>query len=259
MIYHIFGLALFGLLLASSPIYAETESWATLNTAGMVAYQKRDFGMAKTMFHRALNALDARPDRDGQGESQPLVATTLNNLAATHEALGEYAQAELRYRHALMMIEAIQGPDHPDVAAGLHNLASLFFSQRAFARAEPLWQRALSISERKFGDQHPHLIPPLVTLGMVAQAQHKFERAETYYVRAIRIVEQALGDDHPNLIPLYKRYAILLRQAHRAEEAHTVEQQIETIQSHPQTLNNRRRDEPEGRRVMPDTAEDPRG
>ena len=253
MMYHIFGFALFGLLLASSPIHAETESWATLNTAGMLAYQKRDFGTAKTMFHRALDTLDARPDQDGREESKPLVATTLNNLAATHEALGEYAQAELRYRHALMMIEAIQGPDHPDVVAGLHNLASLFFSQRAFARAEPLWQRGLSISERALGKRHPHLVQPLVTLGIVTQAQHKFERAETYYVRAIHIVEQALGDDHPNLLPLYKRHAILLRQNHRAEEAQAVEQRMTTIRSRLQTFENRRHDEPEGRHVMPDT------
>ena len=253
MMHPIVGFALFGLLLASSPLHAETESWATLNTAGMLAYQKQDFGMAKTMFHRALDALEARLKQDGREESKPLVATTLNNLAATHEALGEYAQAELRYRHALTMIEAIQGPDHPDVAAGLHNLASLFFSQRAFARAEPLWQRGLSISERVFGERHPHLVQPLVTLGIVTQAQHKFARAETYYVRAIRIMEQALGADHPNLLPLYARHTLLLRQDHRAEEAQVIEQRMATIRSRLRASKNRRPGEPEGTHAMPET------
>ncbi len=231
-----FRLVLFGLLLTSFPAHAETESWTTLHTAGMLAYKNQDFGMAKAMFHRALDALKAQTGQREQEASRPLVATTLNNLAATHEALGEYTQAELRYRHALTIIEAIQGPDHPDVAAGLHNLASLFFSQRAFARAEPLWQRSLSISERASGDHHPHLVPAIVTLGIVTQAQHKFEQAETYYVRAIRIVEQALGADHPNLIPLYERYAVLLRQDRRAEEAQAIEQRIETIRANPQTF-----------------------
>ncbi len=212
-----------GLVLASSPANAEPESWKTLNTAGMLAYKEQNFAMAKEMFHRALNVL---------GETtapEPRIATTLNNLGAAHEALGEYEQAALRYRHALTMIETIQGSDHPDVVVGLNNLASLYFSQNAFAKAEPLWQRGLSISESFLGDTHPHLIQTLVILGLVTQAQKKFDRAEPYYIRAIQIGKHALGAEHPSLIPLYERYASLLRQADREEEAQVVDREVETI------------------------------
>jgi len=212
-----------GLVLACSPVKAEPESWKTLNTAGMLAYKEQNFAVAKEMFHRALNVLG------GTNELDPRVATTLNNLGATHEALGEYEQAELRYRHALTMIETIQGSDHPDVVVGLNNLASLYFSQRAFAKAEPLWQRSLSISESFLGDTHPHLIQTLVTLGLVTQAQKKFDRAESYYIRAIQIGKRSLGAEHPSLIPLYERYASLLRQAHREEEAQVIDRQAESI------------------------------
>ncbi len=212
-----------GLVLAFSPVQAEPESWKTLNTAGMLAYKEQNFAMAKEMFHRALNVLG------GTSELEPRIATTLNNLGAAHEALGEYEQAELRYRHALTMIETIQGSDHPDVVVGLNNLASLYFSQRAFARAEPLWQRGLAISESVLGDTHPHLIRTLVTLGLVTQVQKKFDRAELYYIRAIQIGKRSLGAEHPSLIPLYERYASLLRQAHREEEAQVIDRQAETI------------------------------
>ena len=218
-------LLVLGIVLASSPVKAETETWETLNTAGMLAYKERDFVMAKEMFHRALNVLGGTTPRD------PRVATTLNNLGATHEALGEYEQAELRYRHALTMIETIQGADHPDVVVGLNNLASLYFSQRAFDKAEPLWQRGLSISERFLGEAHPHLIQTLLTLGLVTQAQKKFDRAETYYLRAIQIGKRSLGVDHPSLIPLYERYASLLRQVGREEEARAVDRQAEAIRA----------------------------
>ena len=110
-----------GIVLVSSPAQAETETWKTLNTAGMLAYKERDFVLAKEMFHRGLNVLEKSTDLDSR------TATTLNNLGATHEALGEYKQAELRYRHALTMIETIQGTEHPDVVVGLNNLASLYF------------------------------------------------------------------------------------------------------------------------------------
>ncbi len=212
-------------VLASSSVAAETESWETLNTAGMLAYRERNFVMAREMFHRALNVLG------GPTERNPRIATTLNNLGATHEALGEHEQAELRYRHALTMIETIQGSDHPDVAVGLNNLASLYFSQGAFDKAEPLWKRGLSISEQFLGDEHPHLIQSLLTLGLVTQAQKQFDRAEPYYLRALAIGKRSLGPDHPGLIPLYERYASFLRQADREEEALIIDRQAETLRA----------------------------
>ena len=214
-----------GIVLAPASVQAETESWETLNTAGMLAYKERNFVTAQEMFHRALHVLEEAT------EPGPRIATTLNNLGATHEALGEYEQAELRYRHALAMIETIQGSDHPDVVVGLNNLASLLFSQRAFDKAEPLWQRGLSISERYWGDAHPHLLQPLLTLGLVTQVQKKFDRAEPYYIRAIQIGKRSLGADHPGLIPLYERYASFLRQAGRDEEARVVDRQAEAIRA----------------------------
>jgi len=214
-----------GIVLASASVQAETESWETLNTAGMLAYKERDFVLAKKMFHRALNVLEGSTDLDSR------TATTLNNLGATHEALGEYEQAELRYRHALTMIETIQGTEHPDVVVGLNNLASLYLSQQAFEKAEPLWQRGLSISEKFLGDAHPHLIQPLLTLGLVAQVQKEFDRAESYYLRAIEIGKRALGTDHPSLIPLYERYASFLRQTDRDEEAQVIDSRVEAIRT----------------------------
>ncbi len=204
---------------------AETESWETLNTAGMLAYQEQKFLAAKELFERALELLE-------QGEHpDPRAATTFNNLGAVHERLGEYEQAELRYRNSLAVIEMIQGPNHPDIAMGLNNLASLYFSQQEFGKAEPLWQRVLNISEDILGDSHPHLVQPLVTLGIVNQAQQKFDQAEHFYIRAIRITEHSLNPQHPRLLPLYERYAMLLRQANREEEAEIVHRKIESIRS----------------------------
>ena len=202
---------------------AQSENWQTLNTAGMLAYQEKDFVTAKELFERALETLELG------NQPGPHAATTLNNLAAVHKNLGEIEQAELRYRNSLAIIETIQGPNHPDVAMGLNNLAALYFSQQAFDKAEPLWKRSLRISEQILGNKHPHLVQLLVTLGMVAQAQREFDQAETFYVRAIRITEHALKPDHPGLLPLYVRYEALLRQANREEEADVIERKIESL------------------------------
>lgn len=206
-------------------VLAETESWETLNTAGMLAYQEKNFDTAKELFERALEPLE-------QGEHpDPRTATTFNNLGAVHEKLGEYEQAELRYRNSLAVIEILQGPHHPDIVMGLNNLASLYFAQKEFEKAEPLWKRALEISEGILGDSHPHLVQPLITLGIVTQAQQKFDQAETFYLRAIRITEHSLNPQHPSLIPLYERYASLLRQASREGEAEIIQRKVESIRS----------------------------
>ena len=204
---------------------AQSEDWETLNTAGMLAYQEKDFMTAKELFERALETLELRNQPD------PHAATTLNNLAAAHKNLGENEQAELRYRNSLAVIETIQGSDHPDVAMGLNNLAALYFSQQAFGKAEPLWKRVLQISERILGNEHPHLVQPLMTLGMVSQAQRKFDQAETFYVRAIQIMEHALKPDHPSLLPLYVRYKTMLQEASREVEAGVIERKIESLRN----------------------------
>ncbi len=86
---------------------AETENWDTLNTAGMLAYQKKDFLTAKNLFERALETLE-------QGEQpDPHAATTLNNLGAVHEKLGEFDQAEVFYIRAIRITEHSLNPEHP--------------------------------------------------------------------------------------------------------------------------------------------------
>lgn len=204
---------------------AQAENWDMLNTAGMLAYQEKDFMLAKDLFERALATLEHGEQPD------PHAATTFNNLGAVHERLGEFDQAELRYRNSLAVIETIQGPHHPDIAMGLNNLASLYFSQQLFEKAEPLWRRALEISERILGNTHPHLVQTLVTLGIVTHLQRKFDQAEVFYIRAIRITEHSLNPEHPRLISLYTRYGSLLRQANREEEASVVDRKIESLRS----------------------------
>ena len=75
---------------------AQSENWETLNTAGMLAYQEKDFVTAKELFERALKTLELESQPD------PRAATTFNNLAAAHKNLGEIEQAELRYRNCLL-------------------------------------------------------------------------------------------------------------------------------------------------------------
>ena len=59
------------------------------------------------------------------GPEHPDTATSLNNLASLHMAMGNHAKALPLYERALAIREALLGPDHPDTATSLDNLAIL--------------------------------------------------------------------------------------------------------------------------------------
>jgi tetratricopeptide (TPR) repeat protein len=77
------------------------------------------------------------------------------NLGAVHFARGEVAEAEVRYRHALVIKERALGSRHPGLATTLNNLAVLCKSQKRLDEAEQLSRRAVAISTGSLGPNHP--------------------------------------------------------------------------------------------------------
>ncbi len=212
-----------GCSLSSQEVTTQATTWETLNSNGMLAYRQQQYEQAKSHFLQALASIPEQTRHD------PRIATTLNNLGATHKALGEYEQAKLRYQHSLALVENIQGPTHPDVAVGLNNLAALHFAYGFHKQAEVLWLRGLKIYEMHLGLNHPHLVPSLQTLALVTKLQQNFGESEQYYKRTIRIIKNSLGHEHVRLIPILEQYAHLLRLTHREEEAVIIEEQAASI------------------------------
>ncbi|MEC4673510.1 MAG: tetratricopeptide repeat protein [Nitrospirota bacterium] len=208
-------------------VNAQATTWETLNSDGMLAFRQKQYDQAKSLF---LQALASTPE---QTMPDARMATTLNNLGATHKALGEYEQAKLRYQHSLALVEAIQGPTHPDVAVGLNNLAALHLDHGVYDQAEILWARGLKIYEKHLGLDHPHLVPSLQTLALVTQMEEKFRQSEQYYKRTIQIIESSLGHEHGRLIPILEQYAHLLRITEREAEADIMENHAASIRSRP--------------------------
>ncbi len=194
-------------------------TWEESNARGMQAYRKRNFMKAKEWFSQALL------QSDSSGVTDPQHAMTLNNLAAIHEKLGEYEEADLRYRQSLAIIESIQGPQHPDLLPGLKNLSLLYRRQQDFAQAERLYQRSFLIVKRLLGEDHPHLIPSLLDLAQTSQAQQEYGRAEGYYREALNIAETKLELAHHQTQSIRMQYAALLKHLNRLDEANVLEGQ----------------------------------
>ncbi|MCA9470444.1 MAG: tetratricopeptide repeat protein [Nitrospira sp.] len=193
------------------------DEWEIKNTSGLQAYKAQQYEQAIQLFKEALLTI---PEEEQPNSRQ---AMTLNNVAAAHEALGRYDEAELYYQQSLTVVERIQGPNHPDLLPGLKNLAILHREQRNFDQAERLYQRSVFIIQHILGNSHPHLIPGLLDLAHVSQAQGEYGRAEGYYERALAIGEAELAPAHHQTQTIRMQYANLLRHLNRIDDAEELE------------------------------------
>jgi MYXO-CTERM domain-containing protein len=133
------------------------------------------------------------------GAHHPLMAASLDNLAALHRAQGEYGEAEPLYVRALGIYEELLGEQHPLVAKSLLGLAELYRAQGRHVEAEPLCVRALGIYEKTLGDHHPYVATSLNNLAVLYWTQGRYREAEPLYVRALGIVEKVQGAHHPDV------------------------------------------------------------
>ncbi|HEY7365637.1 MAG TPA: tetratricopeptide repeat protein [Methylomirabilota bacterium] len=79
-----------------------------------------------------------------------------NNLGATLQALGRFAEAERSYRSSIRLKRAALGPRHPDVGVSLNNLGCLYKRLGRVAEARTAYASAIDILRAGLGARHPH-------------------------------------------------------------------------------------------------------
>ena len=143
------------------------------------------------------------------GTEHPLVASSLNNLAALYQSQGNYPAAEPLFKRSLSIIEKAFGSEHPLVASSLNNLAALYQSQGNYPAAEPLFKHSLSIREKALGVDHPDVATSLNNLAGLYRSQGNYAAAEPLFKRSLAIREKALGVDHPDVATSLNNLALL--------------------------------------------------
>jgi len=157
-------------------------------------HEARRYAEAIPLAERSLSILEQALEAN-----HPLVADSLNNLAALYVAQGNYAQVETLLQRSIAIFEQVLGANHPNVATSLHNLAALYQAQGNYAQAEPLYRRSLAIREQVLGANHPNVANSLNNLALLYRVQGNYAQAEPLYRRSLTIWERALGADHPNV------------------------------------------------------------
>ncbi|MFM9996995.1 MAG: tetratricopeptide repeat protein [Phycisphaerales bacterium] len=191
----------------------ETEA-ELRGTIGVILRNNGQYDRAQPLLEQAL----ARRERLSQ-EDDPLLARSLDDLAALYQAQGKYAQGEPLYKRALSILETTLGPYHPSVANNLNNLGLLHSVQGSYDKAEPLYRRALAIYEKAFGEDHADTARVLNNLGAMHFLKGQFAQAEPLSTRALAIHEKTLGPDHPNVAADRHMLALLKRDQGKYGEA----------------------------------------
>ncbi len=181
------------------------------------------------------------------GESDPEVASSLDDLAALSWEKGDYAAAEQLFRQALAINSRADSGRNAAAATNLSNLALVFKSQARYAEAESLCRRALTIRTELHGARHPDVASSSSNLSALLQAQGKYAEAEALMRETLEMQRGLLGALHPDLASnLNNLAAVLQAEGKNAEaepllrEALAMEEALYGRQhpSVPETMNN---------------------
>ncbi len=204
--------------------------WAFLGTAKFYEGQGL-YALAEDSSQRCLTSV-----RELLGDRHPIVAISINNLAALYDLQGRYAEAEPLYQEAMQLMRELLGDRHPDVATSLNNLAGLYESQGRYAEAEPLYQQALALRQELLGDRHPDVAISFNNLALLYHLQERYTEAEPLYQQALALRQELLGNRHPSVAGSLFNLAGLYYQMQRYSEAMILIQRA--IQIYQQTLGN---------------------
>jgi CHAT domain-containing protein len=149
--------------------------------------------------------------REVLGEKHRNTAMGWLNLAAQHQALGRWAEAERGYRQARDIRKAMLGETHPLYGNSLNNLAGLYQAMGDYKAALPLYQQARDFHKAGLGVKHPTYAGSLNNLAALYRAMKEYQAALPLFKQVLDIYEATLGEKHPtyagslnNLAGLYQ-------------------------------------------------------
>jgi CHAT domain-containing protein/tetratricopeptide (TPR) repeat protein len=172
-------------------------------------FQLLQQGRHEQAYGQATKACDLAGRR--RGESHPLYAVCVNNLAQALQLRGDLAAAEPLFRQARDLRRAA-GEENPSYVISVDNLAALYLAKGDYAAAEPLFQEALLLGRRAWGENHVEYAHILNNLACLYRETSRFAAAEPLLKQALEIVGGRRSENDP-------RYASTLDNLARVYQA----------------------------------------
>lgn len=238
-------------LLLSRFACAQTDPWNSLMVQGNVLDRTGEYAKAAILYREA--------ERLAESSHDPRLAFAINAVANTDQELGNFAQAEREYRHALA-VAASTGKFTRPYALTLDNLGVHYMEAGQRKQAEDLLRKALDIhlkieppdseevalarnalanlivDDGRYAEaetlveaaiatfrKHPtgtgQQAVGLNNLGVVRMQQRRYTEATELFEEATRIAEAELGPDHPTVLRALSNLGTVYGRIGRLDEA----------------------------------------
>ena len=163
------------------------------------------------------------------GENDESYADITDRLASLYMSMGQFADAESNFQHAMTIREKKLGTDHPTTAISLNNLGMCYDKMDEPVKSESFYQRALTIREKQLGSDHMQTAGSLIGLAELYSRKDRFAEAEPLYQRSLAIFEKHLGIDHPSSVFILNDLSIVYKNTRQFEKAEPLLQRALTI------------------------------
>jgi len=178
---------------------------ATLNTLGIMYYQKGNWSRARDSFSESYNLLKTMP-----GEAQASAISVQGNLASTLMKMGEFHEAEQICRSVLAANRGFYGPRSQAVGNSLNSLATAVTYLRNYEEAFVLFQEAESILKETLRPGHRLLALAQHNLAQARNFMGYPEEALPFSEKAIATARLDMVNNAALLISLKSRRAVYL-------------------------------------------------
>jgi len=133
--------------------------------------------------------------REELGETHPLVASGVHDLAITYHREGGLAEAERLYRESLSITRKLHVTGS-ELANTLNSLGKVLCDRGKFDAAEPLLRESLTLNMGAVGENSLQTGATHLTLAQALQGQEKYEESWTHFGRGTEIFGEVFGTDH---------------------------------------------------------------
>jgi len=155
--------------------------WEYLKELAEQATKSGDYSNAETLWFAIFQTIEF------DGESDPRLITTIDNLAYACLCQGKLADAKHLYWQCVTLKEKYMKEDAMQLARSLKNLAAIYYDQEKYDEALKLGERVLAIYEDSCGEEDPGVAEIALNLAILCHRAKHIEKAEQYYDRALAI------------------------------------------------------------------------
>lgn len=180
--------------LAASAACAPLDPWAVDRAAATDAFKAGDYATAEAVMEGALIRAE------GHGETDPRVATSLDELGSIYYRQGRWAEAERVWREALALLTRSGATTSVEYASAANNLGHLLVETERYDEAEDLHRAALVIRQDRFGYNSAPVAQTLNNLSVLTHRTGRLAAAAEYARKAREVAWFARGFDHAYVV-----------------------------------------------------------